>query len=397
MNLTDKRIFIIPDAYIGNSSGAGVTQTVVRALSCLGVHVAIYSTDVEDGLNGDVTVFKALPSSAKTNYFKLGVLKHFQNALDKYKPTNVFFVGSITNKSLAYLEEALRRQLHIDVFIFMQDFFCAKFYANDAFGPCTKCLDEGLCHVFHSKCGVREHLGKMQLLVRWDIRRRLKKLLPKVNHVITSTREQCEFYQRFGVNKDRTYIMPLPFTSIKLDKYTSSCGDYFIGIAQLRVEKGFQFIPQILEHVDSNVKIRLAFCSDREIKQYRECTDVERFITNGRLQLISKSWSTGLGDVIAGSRGVIIPSIWPTTTEFGLLEALGLKKPVFAFNISVHREILANYYPKNLFELGDFKAFGKRLSLYSDNEYRSDGEKSREIYKQMVDFNLLKSHLKELL
>jgi glycosyltransferase involved in cell wall biosynthesis len=49
-----------------------------------------------------------------------------------------------------------------------------------------------------------------------------------------------------------------------------------------------------------------------------------------------------LGDVIAASRGVVNPSIWPTTTEYVLLETLGLKKPIFTFNVGIHPEIIQN-------------------------------------------------------
>lgn len=394
--LQDKRILIIPDAYIGKASGAGVTQIIAGVINSMQGVVAIYGTDVESGYDEIAKLYKAQSAPAKANYFKTSYRKQFIKVLNDFKPTNVYFIGSITNKPLVYLEESINRGLHIDVFIFMQDFFCAKFYANDSQAPCTKCLDKGLGHLFKCKCDAHK-MSFLQKLVRWDIRRRLKKLLPKVNHLITSTEEQSDFYHRFGVAKEKTYITPLPFTSSKLNKYSHSYGDYYIGIAQNRIEKGFQFIPQILEYLTSGTKIVLAFYSDTDIDKYRANNNVEKYLELGELELVVKSWTNGLGDLIAGARGVIIPSIWPTTTEFSLLEALGLHKPVFAFNISVHKEVLAKFYPQNLFELGDFQSYGNRLSTYSKAEYETDSAKSYEMYKQFTDMNCLREDLKKIL
>lgn len=394
--LQNKRVLIIPDAYIGNSSGAGVTQIIAGVIKSMQGVVAIYGCDVEPGYDEVATLYKAPSAIAKANYFKTAYRKQFVQVLIDFKPTNVFFVGSITNKPLAYLEESIKRGLHTDVFIFMQDFFCAKFYANDSKAPCTECLDKGLFHLFKCKCDAQK-MPFTQKLIRWDIRRQLRQILPKVNHVISSTDEQCDFYQRFGIAKEKTYRTPLPFTSSKLDKFSHSCGDYYIGIAQNRVEKGFQFVPQILEHITGKVKIVLAFYRESDIEKYRTNNNVSKYLKSGKLELIVNSWSNGLGDIIAGARGVIIPSIWPTTTEFGLLEALGLHKPVFAFNIGIHKEILSKYYPQNLFKIDDFKGFSERLSAYSEVEYEIDSIKSYIMYQQFTDINRWNEDYKNLL
>lgn len=381
-----KRILIISDAYVGNASGAGVTQIIVGIIKSMQGEVAIYGTDVENGHDDMATLYQAPSAPAIANYFKSKYRKQFVKVLEDFKPTNVFFVGSITNKPLVYIEESLKRGMHTDVFIFMQDFFCAKFYANDSNAPCTLCLDRGLSHLFKCKCSA-SRMYFTQKVVRWDIRRRLKKLLPLVDHVLTSTEEQCDFYHRFGVAQEKTYITPLPFTTSKLYNYSHSCGDYYIGIAQNREEKGFQFIPQILEYLEGNNRIVLAFYCDADIMKYRVNNKIEKYLKSGKLVLVVKSWSTGLGDLIASARGVIIPSIWPTTTEFGLLEALGLHKPIFAFNISIHKEVVGKYYPQNLFEIGDFNTFGKRLSTYTEEDYSIDSSKSFEMFQQFTNVN----------
>lgn len=86
----------------------------------------------------------------------------------------------------------------------MQDFFCAKLYANDAYKPCYKCLDS-LLYAFVCPL-IPKNKAYFKLFVKQYERMNLRRLLTKVDHVITSTDEQISFfentvYQRVSVIK----------------------------------------------------------------------------------------------------------------------------------------------------------------------------------------------------
>lgn len=395
------RILLIPDAYVGDASGAVVAQVLVQNMTELGHCVAVFSSDCKEGEVGAVRTYNAPVTCANANYFSAAKFKDaFKHVVSSFDPTNIFFVGSITNKPLVYLEEALRRKLHIDVFIFMQDFFCAKFYANDSNAPCTKCLDLGLHHSLFSSCGARDTLSKMQLLVRYDIRRRLKKLLPQVNHVITSTDEQCSFYERFGIDKKHIAKVPLPFSSNKLDGIKPSRGKYVIGIAQNRIEKGFHLITNILPYLSKEIPVVLAYSNQEKANMAIHDWHLLEFIDNGQLQVVVKSWKDGLGELIANSLGVINTSIWPTTTEYGLQETLALSKPVIAFDISAHHELLKQGENGFVSPLGDYKAFAENieaLAYLSDEAYERVSAASRALFYSQWNYELLKQNLIDIL
>lgn len=393
-----KRCFlIIPDASFRPSSGGTVNQKIVSLLKELGDRVIVFGSDIKKPMN--VEEVRYIPAPHFTGWANLSsstYLKAFQKVCDEYHPTHVFFNGSITNKPLCYLEEAFRRNLKVILFVFMQDFFCSKYYANDTDGPCRRCLDYGLGYVFRSTCGVKNN-GLLKLAERYRLRVKLRKLLSKVDYIGTSTDEQIQFYVDFGIPRERTFKLPLPFEDTKIKGIVSSRGDYFVGIAQNRIEKGFQFIPSILQH--THAKVVLAYYNETAVNKNIENPMFKPFVESGQLKLVASSWDTGLGELIANSQGVIIPSIWPTTTEYGWLEAMALRKPTVAFDISAHHEFMKNRRNGLISPIGDFAAMGANmdyLSSISDVEYNEFVGNVSKLYERLNDVSGWRQFLKEI-
>lgn len=386
MNLLNKHILLIPDLYEGNGSGAVVTQVLVHLFKKKEYNVAVMSSEFKEyKIIDNVECFPCPPFVGSANIRSKRYLLAFRSILDTFRPSKLFFVGSITNKPLCYLEEGLRRKCNISVFIFMQDFFCAKFYANDAISPCTKCLDEGLMAVFRSNCGVKD-IGYLKLVERCRIRYKLKSLLTKVNHLGTSTDEQCVFYSKIGVPQSKIFKLPLPFDGSRFTDVSSVRGDYFVGIAQNRIEKGFHLMPDILKY--TKAKVILAYYNDEAVKININNPRLLPFIEKGQLQLVASSWKTGLGDLISQSQGVIIPSIWPTTTEYGWLEALALSKPTITFDIGAHHENIENRINGFTSPIRDYRAMGENIDYVdamSVEEYDNLVVNVCKLYKRLTD------------
>lgn len=376
------KILLIPDAYFGNQSGAIVAKIAKKLLLQNGNDVSVFSSDiVKDTIDIDGTkLYHRKAYSGLANWNEKKYIIEYEEVLKKSKATVVFTLGSITNKNLCYLEVAKKRGLKVISKIFIQDFFCTKLYANNAKGPCTKCLDNNYIEAFKNKCIIHKPVDYIKTATAILIRKRLEKILPKIDYVITSTDEQIGFYQKFGIPQEKCIKTPLYFDINRIKKIKPVKGDYFVGIAQNRIEKGFHYLEEILLHCDKTIKIIIAY-NNREqahiaIKKY----GFQQFIDNGTLEIRHDlMWETGLAELVAQSRGVIIPSIWPTTTEFGLLEALGYHKPVFCFDLGVHREIIKNGSNGFITPLGDCKGFAKHLiTVQEDNQlydYVSNGAK----------------------
>lgn len=401
--MVHKRVLIIPDAYFGEFSGAYVAQIAKQLLLELGCVVAVYSDEVKsDMIDEDGTrIYHRLPCNATANWKQSSHARLYARVLDDFKPDAIYTLGSVTNKNIIFWSMARKRGIKIISKIFMQDFFCYNFYANDEKGLCTKCLDKGFGQALFRHCvrstdkGISGLLRKLNSVIN---RYRLQKELTKADAVITSSKQQVEFYVKYGIPRDHCYLTPLYFNGDKLKKYTPTMGDYFVFVAQNRIDKGIHLLKDVLAHCDSNVRVVAAFASQRGIDFAIQHYGLQPYIDSGLLEMRNEcTWKTNLGEVIAASRGVINPSIWPSTTEFVLLEVLGLKKPVFTFKVGIHPEIIKSGVDG--FVAHDSEEMAMQMNELSNDDflYKRVSEGACQLYLKMTDWNGWKNTLKEIL
>lgn len=341
-----RRVLIIPDAYLGDFSGAYVTQIAKQLLIEIGCVVAIYSDEVKnDYVEKDGTqIFYRDRCSFLANWIQKKYRNNYNKVLEDFKPDVIFTIGSVTNKNILFWSVARKKGIKIVSKIFMQDFFCNNYYANDNRGLCTKCLDYGFKYALCKHCVRSTDNGPLEFVKKLNAtinRYRLQRELTKIDAAITSSQQQIEFYVRYGIPREHCYKTPLYFNGEKLAKYKPTMGDYFVFVAQNRIDKGIHFLKEILEHCNSNVKVIAAYANKKSIDYALLHYGLQLYVDRGTLKMKNEcTWKTDLGELIASSRGVINPSIWPSTTEFVLLEVLGLKKPIFTFNVGIHPELI---------------------------------------------------------
>lgn len=397
--MTDKRIFLIPDAYFGNYSGAYVAQIAKQLLMELGFTVAVFSDEIKELTkeNDGTVVYPRLKFSSKSYWIENPYLEEYNNILDTFRPDVVFTLGSVTNKPVCYWRIARERGIKTVSKIFMQDFFCTNFYANDKDGLCTRCLDSGFYGVFRGKC--QPYYGNIlsksiHKIVAAEIRKKLRKELILADAVITSSRQQVKFYEKYGIPREHCYITPLYFNGDKLSKYTSTRGDYYVFVAQNRIDKGIHLLKDILAHCNQDVKVVAAYTTQERIDEALQKYGLQPYVDSGILEMrLNCTWKTNLGDVIAASRGVVNPSIWPTTTEYVLLETLGLKKPIFTFNVGIHSEIIQNGINGFIADGAAEMACQMNLLLKDDKLYEVISGNSYHLYKNLTDWDDWKNEL----
>ena len=127
------KILIIPDSYFGNYSGAFVAQIAKQLLKEIGCTVAIYSDEItENQTEADgVEIYYRNKCSSTANWFVSKYKANYAKVLDDFKPNPIFTLGSVTNKNIIFWSMARKRGIKIISKIFMQDFFCNNYYAND--------------------------------------------------------------------------------------------------------------------------------------------------------------------------------------------------------------------------------------------------------------------------
>lgn len=401
--MISKRVLIIPDAYFGDFSGAYVAQIAKKLLLEIGCTVAIYSDEVTANTketDGTKVYFRhKCPFSA--NWLTKKYKENYTQVLDDFKPDAIYTLGSVTNKNIIFWSMARKRGIKVISKIFMQDFFCYNYYANDEKGLCTKCLDHGFKQALFRNCvrsndkGVVEFFKKLNSTIN---RYRLQKELVKADAVITSSKQQVEFYVKYGVPREHCYTTPLYFNGDKLSKFKTTMGDYFVFIAQNRIDKGIHLLKEVLAHCNSNVKVVAAFASQNGIDFALQHFGLQPFVDSGILEMRNEcTWKTNLGEVIAASRGVINPSIWPSTTEFVLLEVLGLKKPIFTYKVGIHPEIIKSGQNGFVADAPETMAIQINELANNDSLYYDISEGAYKLYQQMTDWGGWKNTLIEIL
>lgn len=399
----NKRVLIIPDSYLGDFSGAYVAQIAKQLLLELGCIVAIYSDEVKsDMIEADGTkIYHRFPCNATANWHQSRHTKLYSHVLEDFKPDAIYTLGSVTNKNIIFWSMARKRGIKVITKIFMQDFFCYNYYANDERGLCTKCLDNGFKQALFHHCvrsadkGVAGFLRKLNSTIN---RYRLQNELTKADAVVTSSKQQVEFYVKYGIPRERCYTTPLYFNGDKLKKFTPTMGDYFVFVAQNRIDKGIHLLKDVLKYCSPKVKVVAAFASQKSIDFAMRHYGLQPFVDSGMLEIRNEcTWKTNLGEVIAACRGVINPSIWPSTTEFVLLEVLGLKKPIFTYNVGIHPEIIKSGI--NGFVADTSLIMAAQINELAENhsQYSEVSEGAYKLYQQMTDWEGWKNTLIKIL
>ena len=100
----------------------------------------------------------------------------------------------------------------------------------------------------------------------------------------------------------------------------------------------------------------------------------------------------------AGSKGVINPTIWATTTEYVLLEVLGMSKPIITFDVGIHKEIIKNRVNGICVKAGDFKAMGDEINnLNHDTDLLAKiSSEANNLYHKLTDEATFRPILKSI-
>jgi len=146
---------------------------------------------------------------------------------------------------------------------------------------------------------------------------------------------------------------------------------------------------------DSNLH---PFSSTSPPEDLLQKSGLKKFADQGQLKIITgMSFKGGVGKLVADSRGVLIPSIWPTTTEYTLLESLGLGKPVVCFSVGIHAEVIRTGENGLLADIGDIAMYIKQIkALRSDSDqYTRISKGARELFHHLTNLERLSSSFSE--
>lgn len=399
--LKSPRILLIPDRYASAESGGVSAWYQAEMMRRQGWRVGVFSPDIPTTeSNKAAGLYRRTPFTAKANYFDGQYRRELNAVLDAFRPTHVFSAGVVIGRPLCYFDVVADWRIPHLYLVHLQDFYCSRIFAALHDGPCRKCLDGSKLHAFFNGCAARTTRNKIGFLANNTVNRfRLQRRLRKVDWVLGSTQEQLNMLGACGINRSKLVYFPLPFPPARVQGVAVRKGTDIVVAGAARLEKGIHLLRHLLPN-DDGPRIRIAF-GQREagawaLREY----GLERFVESGRLiPHLGVTWENGLKELYANSLGVLILSLWPTTTEFAFLEALGMAKPVVCFDVGVHAERMVDGKNGLKARLGDYARLRSHMTALQTNPvlYDTIADGAGRLFHELTDETLLMGCLRGII
>lgn len=286
------------------------------------------------------------------------VPQEFSRLVDRFQPDVIHFASFDQSKSANLYWHCKHRGIRLVLQPWSMHFFCEQGYGFREGQQCTLCISEGFgAAIRKSCCGLD---GSLRQLERVALRRMATS---SADVVLSSNSDLDTILTQYGVPAQAIRRFPIPFNVLQVplppDLPTE---DYFINFGQADASKGTDVLMDLF-----------ASMPDKQLRFYPIGDYSPRRFLPSNIQVIrGLGWTSGLSEAIAKAKAVVQPSLWATSTEYALCEAMAMGKPIIAFRVGVHKEILVHEKNAMVIEPGDFKQFKAAVdALDVDTKLRS--------------------------
>ena len=394
-----KKILLIPDSVWGNDSGHRSTQFLIKALKNSGYELGVFAEDKGDfhlqkkELEKELNVFfyKKVPYSFLDQFYILNkkARREFDSVVKDFQPDLVFYFGTIRNKVSIDFISSKKNKIPYIYLPLTNEFWCLKNFAGLKSGECFKCMNHNFYHAWVQGCSEEKSFF-------WFIKESIERIYSKnrflnANSVLGYSESQVETFIKFGLPKEKTATTNIFFERKDLEKFDPKKGDYFVIFGQMNIAKGWHYVPTIIKTMmQKNIKFKLIIYNKSKAENFIKQNSLESFIENGNLEIFSGLEShEDVLQIVSQSLAVIIPSNYPSTGEFTLLESLGLKKPVLGFDVGAHKSFLKDRNNALISNVTDLEKMKRDiLELNQDTLlWEKISSNAYKTFERLTDFN----------
>lgn len=214
----------------------------------------------------------------------------------------------------------------------------------------------------------------------------LSSVYDKISAFITPSLYMRDILVGAGFDASKVFVLP-NFIDISKYKISRRQGEFFTYFGRLSKEKGVDLLIEVAANLSEE---KFYIIGDGPAKK-----DLKAVITKKKLKNVTlKGWlqDNELKKVLARSRAVLVPSLWPENCPYVALEALALGKPLITSRIGGLPEIIKDgfngytFQPGNIDDLIDkIRRFVKQdkieyLNLSRNARYTAKYQFNREKY-----------------
>jgi len=389
------RVLLVPDVIRGDDSGAVSARFTASLLYNLGYDLAVYAYQDTAARNASpiecsFRFFPRRPSSTIHHFWGGKVNSEFEEILADYRPDYVFFAGMAINKPYHFFKTCIRKKIPFVLLFYINDYYCSRVYAGLRDGPCFKCVNGNYVHAYVNKC-LRKRPYTVQFLKSALVLHRLKGVLHKCHKVLGYSNNQLTLYERYGFAPEQCIKSPVHFNNECIQNVESSRGDYFVLCGQSSIEKGWHLMADVVRSCPA-AHFKFVFPTKAIAEKQVHVFGLQEFVNSGQIEIVTDMKEhDDLMTLLSGARGVLIPSNYPTTGEFVMMESLGLGKPVIVFDAGIHADIIRSGENGLMAKIGDVHAFARHINnLNSDEElYCKLAKGARLLFEELNSFERL--------
>ena len=392
------KILFVPDSLWGDSSGNRSSKYLIKAFASVGIEIATYAP-IQDYTEEQHQRIKKYSNNfyhkQAYNYtqqiFRQEADNEFEFVIKDFNPDFVFYVGTIKNKiSIDYCIKHKIKYLYLNL---TTEFYCVNTFAGTEAGSCYGCLNGSLIAPLIKKCLPADY-NFISYVKDKTIEAISKKRILNAYKIVGYSDEQLNLLERFGIDRSKTLKLPIFFDPNSANGIETSTGDYFLIFGQFLTAKGFHLIPEIIKKTQ-DVKFK-AIIKKSISKAFITDNNLEIYIENGTLEIIDfLPTHDMLLNEVAHSKGVLIPSYYPTTGEFTLVESLMLSKPVIVFDVGIHREIFTNEINGMIARVGDLHDYCKKIEELNTNTelYLRVSKGARYLFEELTSLKRFRNEI----
>ena len=350
------KILFVCESFSSKLSGGKVVRYLHQILTSHGheVRIAITSpfNETDTLIEGGDLFITAIPSRTRY-YWRLYALaksnkvsKEFSRLIDEFMPDVVHFASFDHAKSTNLYRYCHDRKIRIILQPWTMHFYCAQGFGFKKNHQCTRCITDGFSTAITQGCTSLR--GSVNQLERASLRRMA---VDSADIVLSSNSDLDEILQDYGIPRQKIRRFPIAFDPSKTVPVATRQGDYYIYYGQANSHKGTDFIIELFSALP-----------DKKLKLYPMMPYSTEKPLPPNIEIVpGLGWDTGLRDAIANAKAVVVPSLWATSTEYSLCEAMTMRKPVVVFDVGVHKNFLTHRENALVVEVGNREQFKAAL------------------------------------
>lgn len=383
-------VLLISESFHQYESGGRVVRYIAKFLKEKGHNINIIITNPKrddfekDSLYREYNIIflpfrRRFYNRLNRLFFNTKEIKVFRELLNDIHPEVVHFASFEVNKPARLIGEVKKKHIPVVLQPWTMDFFCFQRFGYRENENCTKCAKGNFLDAFRNGC--TDQKGIVIQLERFF----LKKAALKADVFLSSNEDLDRILLDYGVSREKIVRYPVPFDYTFLTPECKDTDGKFVFYGQANTHKGINVLVDVFKQMP-----------DKNLTLYPLSNFIFSKKDNPNIEVVNNtSWENGLITAVASSKAVLIPSLWSSSTEYSLCEALLFKKPVILFNVGVHKLLFTHKQNAMVINPGDIEGFKRAVMELDEDETlrKKIGNNGYDTLLKVNDPNLLHSVL----